>query len=775
MASNFSYFPLPILKKLMDYYKDIFRNLPFPCLLFEKKEGDFVIKEANSIYCHTTNTIGKDLTGRLVEEIFPQNPFSTGLQEVLESLHIAWNTRNSHKIDILRYDLYNSLEGIFELKYWQTENLPIFGEEGDIIYILNVVKDITAEIQERERCNILQEKLDVKTQKHEQFVGRITDGLFSLDTSGNFVSLNKGLIDIAETPEHELLKMNFAPFCGREHLDRIVEYFNAAIGGSNQKFEAGFVSGKGTNKVLEISLVPLKSGEIITGLYGIAKDISKLKKSENALVQSERKFKALVQEGSDLIGILDPEGKYKFVSETSAAVLGIPPADFIGKTAFDYVHPADRDRVVEEFSVLEKKNQTQINPFRFKNAGGEWRWVETIATNLINDPAVEGIVTNSRDVTDHINSQKAIRESEERYRSFFENSTDAIMVTIPDGRILAANPSACKMFQRSEEELCTMGRAAVTNSNDPRVQDALELRRKNGTATAELFFLRKDGTQFPGEITSSIFNDSEGNPRSSMIIRDITERKIGENKLLELNRNLQLNTGELIGAIKGLEQFSYIISHNLRAPVANILGLTKLLNGPEYSEEVRENLRKEIRSNAKRMDKVMKDLNQILQVKHDFSEARQLIDLNEIVASIKTGLGDLIEKEKINIVTDFREIDKIKSTSSFIHSIFYNLIFNSIKFRRPDIVAIINITSQRQNGTYRFIFKDNGVGLDLTKKKDEIFGLYKRFHQHVEGKGMGLFMVKTQVEMLGGKITMESEVNCGSSFIIEFKKEILKI
>lgn len=757
----------------MTYYKSIFEKLPFPCLLFEKKADVFIIKEANTFYCEVTHTHAEDLRGKFIEEVFPENPFSLGLNDIRESLKIASTTLSSHKIDVLRYDLFDKHKDVYELKYWEIENIPILDENGNLTYILNVVKDITSEVLERDRCNLLQVKLDDKNEKHEQFVERISDGLFSLDRDGNFISLNKGLVDIAETPEPELLKMNFLPFCGPDHLEKILKNFHAAIEGNNQRFEANFISGKGRNKVLEISLVPLKSDGIITGLYGIAKDITRLKESEDALLQSERKFKALVQEGSDLIGILDLEGKYKFVSETSTSVLGIAPFDFIGTTAFDYIHPEDQERVIEEFSVLEEKGQIQIKPFRFKNSRGEWRWVETKATNLINDPAIKGIVTNSRDVTDHINSQKAIIESEERYRSFFENSPDAVMVTIPDGKILAANPGACKMFQRTEKELCSLEQSAFTDLLNPRVAQALKLRRETGTATVELNFLRKDGTRFPGEITSSIFKDSDGNSRSSMIIRDITERKIGENKLLELNNSLKTYTKELIGANKGLEQFSYIISHNLRAPVANILGLAQLLNDKDYSEEIRINLRREIQSNALRMDKVMKDLNQILRVKHDFSEAKRSIDLNEIVQSIKISLQDLIKKENISIVSNFEEVDQIKSISSFIHSIFYNLIFNSIKFRRPDVDAVIRVTSKKENGTIIFIVEDNGLGLDLTKKKGEIFGLYKRFHHHVEGKGMGLFMVKTQTEMLGGKITMQSKVNAGTTFNIEFRDQIL--
>lgn len=757
----------------MTTHQRIFKNLPFSCLLFEKQGEIFVIKEANKYYCRVTNSNEKELRGKVIGDVFPENPSFLGLKEIEESLQSAFSTQEPHKIDVLRYDLFDRHNDNYEIRFWEIENIPLIDDNGTTEFILNVVKDITAVVLEKEERKDLKEKLDANTEKHEQVLNRITDGLFALDRDGNFLSLNQGLVDISETPEAELLKMNFLPFCGQEHREKIVKNFSAAIGGKNQKFEANFVSGKGREKVLEISLVPLKNDAIICGIYGIAKDITKLKSSENALLQSERKFKALVQEGSDLIGILDLEGKYKFVSETSLPVLGIAPEEFIGRTAFEYIHPEDKERVLKEFSELEVKHQIQINPFRFKNASGEWRWIEAKAINLINDTSVGGIVTNSRDITDQLNSQKAIKESEERYRSFFENSLDAIMVTIPTGEILAANPSACKMFQRTEEELCLLGRNAVTYPNDSRLEKALKLRRETGTATLELTFLRKDGTKFPGEITSSTFEDADGNSRNSMIIRDITERKNAENKLLELNNNLEEYTKELIKANKGLEQYSYIISHNLRAPVANILGLAELLNDVDYSEEIRENLRKEIHTNAQRMDNVINDLNQILQMKHDFSEAKKIIDLNDIVFSIETRLQDLIKNENISLSSDFTELDKIKSVGSFIYSIFYNLIINSIKFRQPGLDAVLNIRSEKDNGVVRFIFKDNGLGVDLEKRKDEIFGLYKRFHYHVEGKGMGLFLVRSQVEMLGGKITMLSKENSGSTFIIEFKNEIL--
>ncbi|HYV94396.1 MAG TPA: ATP-binding protein [Chitinophagales bacterium] len=107
---------------------------------------------------------------------------------------------------------------------------------------------------------------------------------------------------------------------------------------------------------------------------------------------------------------------------------------------------------------------------------------------------------------------------------------------------------------------------------------------------------------------------------------------------------------------------------------------------------------------------------------------------------------------------------------NYLHSIFYNLISNSLIYRKHDIPPVIKIKSHKLKDTIELLFKDNGMGIDLEKNGNQVFGLYKRFHsKNTDGKGMGLYMVKTQVEALGGKISIESEVNKGTTFKIEFK------
>lgn len=134
-------------------------------------------------------------------------------------------------------------------------------------------------------------------------------------------------------------------------------------------------------------------------------DQSEQFKAEAALAASEQRFKMLVRDGSDLITIFDPDGIYKYASPTSQQVLGVPPELLIGKNVFDFIHVDDRDTAKHQFKLLESEHQLKMPPFRYRHFNGETRWMETIITNRMHDPIINGIITNSRDVTDRINEE----------------------------------------------------------------------------------------------------------------------------------------------------------------------------------------------------------------------------------------------------------------------------------------------------------------------------------------------------------------------------------
>ena len=246
----------------------------------------------------------------------------------------------------------------------------------------------------------------------------------------------------------------------------------------------------------------------------------------------------------------------------------------------------------------------------------------------------------------------------------------------------------------------------------------------------------------------------------SVYFKDITGRKTAE-----AERGVLMS--EIIRRNQNLEQFSYIVSHNLRGPVANIMGIARELDNDANSKENEKLLKDGLAISVKRLDEVIIDLNHILQLRKDVTEKKETINLSWLVNGIQESIIDVVRAENVTIVTDFSAVDELFTLKSYLYSIFYNLILNSIKYKQPHLEPIIEIKTTRHDDRVTIAFRDNGLGIDLQKKREQIFGLYKRFHNHVEGKGVGLFMVKTQVEMLGGTIEIASEVNQGTTFTLE--------
>ncbi len=244
------------------------------------------------------------------------------------------------------------------------------------------------------------------------------------------------------------------------------------------------------------------------------------------------------------------------------------------------------------------------------------------------------------------------------------------------------------------------------------------------------------------------------------------EKRAEELKLAEIERIEMVN--ELLQRNKELEQFAYIVSHNLRAPVANIIGASNALSDIGLSTEEKVILNKGIHTSVIKIDEVIHDLNHILQVKGKINETKELVNFSGLVDDIKTSISHLTDKDNIEIKYAFPDVNEYFTVKPYLYSIFLNLISNSVKYRRPDSHCVIEIMSHLLKDKIELIFSDNGMGIDLKKKGGQVFGLYKRFHENIEGKGIGLFMVKTQVETLGGKISIKSQENVGTEFKIEF-------
>ena len=242
--------------------------------------------------------------------------------------------------------------------------------------------------------------------------------------------------------------------------------------------------------------------------------------------------------------------------------------------------------------------------------------------------------------------------------------------------------------------------------------------------------------------------------------------------LLEKNEGLEneisKRTKELVDYNQQLEQFAFMSSHNLRAPIARILGLGNLLEIVTDEADLLK-VKQNLITSARELDRVVKDLNTILEIRKNTISSVQEINLTDEMDLIKLNLEKDISETDTTLVIDFSASPTIRTVRPYLDSIVINLISNAIKYRHPNRKPVVEIKSGIRGNLFFLEVKDNGMGIDLDTYGHKIFKLYSRFHNHVEGKGLGLYLVKTQCEALGGSVAVTSSLTEGTTFTATIK------
>ncbi len=265
-----------------------------------------------------------------------------------------------------------------------------------------------------------------------------------------------------------------------------------------------------------------------------------------ALRQTVKELESVLDSVSDAFFSLDENLVLTYFNAAAQRMLHRQSSEVLGRYLFD-AFPEGRGSIFDEkyhLAVREKiplafETYFDIEPFE------GWYDVRVF-------PREKGICVCFQLITDRKRAEETLRESEERYRSIFHHSAEAIFLTRPDGTILNANPTACQMFGYTEEELIRVGRSGLLDPADPRVAGAIEERARSGIFQGELTCIRKDGTRFPGELTSLIFEGGTGDPRTSTILRDMSERRQAEEDRGRWERRLQqVEKAESLGRMAG--------------------------------------------------------------------------------------------------------------------------------------------------------------------------------------------------------------------------------
>lgn len=220
-----------------------------------------------------------------------------------------------------------------------------------------------------------------------------------------------------------------------------------------------------------------------------------------------------------------------------------------------------------------------------------------------------------------------------------------------------------------------------------------------------------------------------------------------------------------------LEEFTHIVAHNMRAPLSNLLLLSDMIKQSNAPEEKLMYIEKQ-QPIIDYIHQTFEELVEAIYIKRDFSVVRDLVNIEECIINAQNLLQGEITESKALITYDLSEANTAYFPRKYLDSIIFNLLSNSLKYRSPDKIPTIHIKCYKKEGWTFFEITDNGLGIDLKKNGDKIFMLRKTFHEHPKAKGFGLFITRTQIEAMGGSISLKSEPAQGSTFTIKLFKNI---
>lgn len=503
-------------------------------------------------------------------------------------------------------------------------------------------------------------------------------------------------------------------------------------------------------------------------------ELNDLLAKNEELFKSNEQYDIVAKATSDTIWDWDIEsGKFIF-NKGIQGIFGYNQKD-VGETIdwwFEKIHHEDSIKMsVNIHKYVEQKIEKWQDYYRFQCADGTYKYIYDRGFLVMDEnKKVTRIIGAMQDIT-------KLKKEEERLKlleTVITQTKDSVIITeanetstgIP--KILYINPAFTKLTGYNPEDVIGktanvfMNRTSL-KSDFKRISQAL---KKKEEISFETINLNKNKEEYWANISMiPITNKDNEHSHWISIQRDISKEKEREKEREQLISELTQNN-------KDLKQFSYITSHNLRAPLSNLTGLLNLIEDITVEDEELKEIINGFSKSTNQLNETINDLVKVIIIKDSPSIDKEQVLIKDVFENIFNQLSFLISAKKPIIKMDFEKAETIFANKSYFESILLNLMTNSLKYKDDVRKLKIEISSKSKENNTIITFKDNGIGIDLERNKDKIFGLYQRFHDYADSKGLGLYLVKSQVESMGGTISVESEVNKGTSFKITFKNEL---
>lgn len=519
-------------------------------------------------------------------------------------------------------------------------------------------------------------------------------------------------------------------------------------------------------------------GLIVAALFGVltTKLLKKpeelrylLKKQEEKLLKNEMKFKTIIDQAPIGFAIINTRsGNVMEANKKYCDMFGFNFEEIKQMDVTSLIHPNDLAKSLEYLKSLDEGKITEFSmEKRCITKTGEVIWVNLSVSQLFeSNEKPTSHIAFVKDITERKEAEALIEKSQARFKSLIDTidgivweydletkSSTFISKKIENllGYLVeeySESPEFWEDHIHPEDREFALALSAKENKNHVNHDYEYRMLKKNG----EIIWVR--------DIINYVFEN--GKPVISRgIMIDITIMKEAEKNL---SNSLQLVTEQN----KRLLNFSYIVSHNLRSHTSNIESIISLIESAE-SEEERNEMMQLLKSVSNSLDETMKHLNEVVNINTNINLVIKPLNLIKYIDKAKEVLSEQILSNKVTLTTNIPEDATINYNSAYLESILYNLISNAIRYRHPQRKPIISINLYQQNDKTIIEVSDNGIGIDLVRNADKIFGMYKTFSSNSDARGIGLFITKNQVDAMGGSITVDSIPNEGTTFKIYVK------
>lgn len=723
------------LEKSQQYYRSLFENNPDSVYSIQP---DGQLLTANGAMENLLGATPGSLIGRSLLDFFPDDQKSN-VQSIIrnpeeaQTFESSWISVSGTRLTLL------------------ITHFPIV-VHGQVIAINGIAKDISSLRRiERERSLILESILDY---------------FYVLDHDFRFTYVNASASEVMGIPADELLGRNIFDVFPALAEENFYRYVKQALE-TRQPVHFEYYS-KVVDTWFDESLYPTEEG-----LTVFFKSLTERKKAEEELKKSNERFTYVTKATFDAIWDTDLATGQVYWGEGFYTLFGYSPKDLAerGHDFIDYLHPEDRERIKKSFdSALSGPYGKWTEQYRFRKSDNTYAMVQDKAIIIRDEDGKAIRITGAmQDVT-----QQKLRESWlQLMESVITNSTDSIVIfeKLKDSKdslphVLYLNAAFTRMTGFTLEDLIGKSIKALLRHENSEADLARINHAFSHFIPLELEFenRKKDGSLFWQSFTLVPVLSHQGKVQHWISIqRDTTKRK---NRELEWEKMVT----ELTTTNKELKQFSYITSHNMRSSLSNLLAISEILDLSTIENAQTRELLEGFKISTRNLNDTLNDLIDILILKEKKAIETSEISFDAVYQKVADSIQPLISDSNALIHTNFSSAPLVHFNMAYLESIFLNMITNSIRYAKKDKKPIVFIYSiSQEDGSVQLVFEDNGMGFNYQKVKNKIFGLYQKFHNHPDSKGIGLYLVHSQITSLGGTIEVESEENEGTKFTITFK------